>query len=108
MPLSNLREHGNETYVPINACDFEWQEICDRWSNSASLGCAASPHLWQCLGSAYECQGCPLCGFELHPGSISLGCITTDKKNVNAMKQYAVVNQLLVSEDGANSLVVKP
>jgi RHS repeat-associated protein len=48
------------------------------------------------------------CGFELHPGSISLGCITADKKNVNAMKQYAGVNKLLVSEDGANSLVVKP
>lgn len=48
------------------------------------------------------------CGFELHPGSISLGCITTDKKNVNAMKQYAGVNKLLVAEKGANSLVVKP
>jgi RHS repeat-associated protein len=48
------------------------------------------------------------CGFELHPGSISLGCITTDKKNVNAMKRYAGVNKLLVSENGANTLVVKP
>ncbi len=48
------------------------------------------------------------CGFELHPGSVSLGCITTDKKNANAMEQYAGVNKLLLSENGANTLVVKP
>jgi len=48
------------------------------------------------------------CGFELHPGNVSLGCITADKKNVNAMKQYAGVNKLLTAEKGANTLVVKP
>jgi RHS repeat-associated protein len=59
---------------------------------------------WKC----YLHWGGVRCGFELHPGGLSLGCITTNRKDVNAMKQYAGVNKLLMSEQGANTLVVKP
>lgn len=47
-------------------------------------------------------------GFELHPGSISLGCITTDKNNPRAMEQYYKLFDLLMSEDGNNWLLVAP
>jgi hypothetical protein len=47
-------------------------------------------------------------GFELHPGSISLGCITTNKNDPQAMQQYQQLNQLLQSEDGNNWLLVAP
>jgi hypothetical protein len=48
------------------------------------------------------------CGFELHPGGTSLGCITADKKNAAVMKQYGGINKLLTSENGKNSLTVTP
>jgi hypothetical protein len=48
------------------------------------------------------------CGFELHPGGTSLGCITADKKNAAVMKQYGGINKLLMSENGKNSLTVTP
>lgn len=47
-------------------------------------------------------------GFELHPGSISLGCITTDKKDPKAMQQYQQLFQLLQSESGNDWLLVAP
>jgi RHS repeat-associated protein len=47
-------------------------------------------------------------GFELHPGSVSLGCITTDKNNPFAMDQYGQVHNLLQSESGSNALEVVP
>ncbi len=47
-------------------------------------------------------------GFELHPGSVSLGCITTDKNNPFAMDQYGQVHNLLQSESGSNALDVVP
>jgi len=47
-------------------------------------------------------------GFELHPGSVSLGCITTDKNNPFAMDQYGQVHNLLQSESGSNTLEVVP
>ncbi len=48
------------------------------------------------------------CGFEFHPGSMSLGCITADKTDPELMKQYAENNALLLSEDGSNLLTVVP
>jgi hypothetical protein len=47
-------------------------------------------------------------GFELHLGSISLGCINVDKKNPGAAQQYHEMNRLLQSEDGSNYLTVVP
>ena len=46
--------------------------------------------------------------FELHPGSISLGCITTNKNDPNAMRQFNDVNTLLDQENGSNGLTVVP
>ena len=57
----------------------------------------------------WKCRlGIERCGFELHPGGISLGCITADKKNHDAMKQYQNVNELLNRENGNNRLRVVP
>ena len=57
---------------------------------------------WQCF---FELRRC---GFQLHPGSFSLGCITADKTNSNVMDQYRKLNELLNSENEDNHLVVKP
>lgn len=38
------------------------------------------------------------CGFEFHPGSLSLGCITADKTDPGVMKQYLENNALLRGE----------
>ena len=47
-------------------------------------------------------------GFELHLGTISLGCINADKRNPAAAQQYQQLNQLLQSENGSNYLTVVP
>ena len=47
-------------------------------------------------------------GFMLHPGSVSLGCITTDKGNDAAIAQYNALHSLLWRERGANTLEVRP
>ena len=47
-------------------------------------------------------------GFLLHPGSFSLGCITTARLNPNAMKQFDRIDSLLRSESGSNVLYVTP
>ncbi|MET3521489.1 MAG: DUF2778 domain-containing protein [Mesorhizobium sp.] len=52
--------------------------------------------------------GLKRCGFELHPGGISLGCITADKEDPDAMEQYQGINDLLKNEDGNNHLQVVP
>jgi hypothetical protein len=44
----------------------------------------------------------------LHPGSISLGCITVDRRNQELMRQYNRMHQLLESEAGSNFLMVTP
>ncbi|PPD45241.1 MAG: hypothetical protein CTY16_10540 [Methylobacter sp.] len=48
------------------------------------------------------------CGFELHPGLISLGCITASKENPTVMGQYNNINDLLRRESGNNTLEVIP
>jgi hypothetical protein len=45
-------------------------------------------------------------GFALHPGGRSLGCITADKNNPQAMAQLNALLQLLQDEDGMNYLLV--
>lgn len=47
-------------------------------------------------------------GFMLHPGTLSLGCITTDKNNADAMRDYHDINNLLNQENGENQLKVVP
>ncbi|MDR3764529.1 MAG: RHS repeat-associated core domain-containing protein, partial [Acidobacteriota bacterium] len=57
----------------------------------------------------WKCRlGLARCGFELHPGSISLGCITGNKNDPGTMQQYNNVNNLLNQENGSNHLTVGP
>jgi RHS repeat-associated protein len=64
------------------------------------------PHKWY-DGLAYDLR-LSRGGFELHLGTISLGCINVDKRNPAAAQQYHQMNQLLRSEDGSNYLTVVP
>jgi RHS repeat-associated protein len=48
------------------------------------------------------------CGFMLHPGGVSLGCITVDRRNDKSMRDYGNLNQLLLRENGTNTLTVTP
>jgi RHS repeat-associated protein len=55
----------------------------------------------------WKCRlGLERCGFELHPGGTSLGCITADKKNPDTMDDYRKVDDLLKRENGKNKLMV--
>jgi hypothetical protein len=47
-------------------------------------------------------------GFMLHPGSVSLGCITVEKTDESLMQGYESIDSLLQSEDGRNTLDVIP
>lgn len=42
----------------------------------------------------------------LHPGSVSMGCITVDASDPGAMLLYEEIHQMLLSEDGNNWLTV--
>ncbi len=64
------------------------------------------PHQWY-DGTLYR-LGLTRGGFELHLGTISLGCINADKRNPTAAQQYEQVNQLLQLENGFNYLTVIP
>jgi len=57
---------------------------------------------WKCLTLLERC------GFSLHPGIRSKGCITVDQKNKDAMRQYENINNLLNREIGKNRLTVVP
>ena len=57
---------------------------------------------WKCA------LGLERCGFEFHPGSVSLGCITADKYDPAVMQMYDKVHELLRRESPDNSLKVKP
>jgi len=57
---------------------------------------------WKCI------LGLERCGFMLHAGTRSLGCITVDSTNDKAMKGYGELNQLLYKESGSNTLTVTP
>ena len=52
--------------------------------------------------------GAERCGFMLHPGSVSWGCITADKKSAETMDDYKKIHQLLLKEEGSNRLQVMP
>lgn len=43
----------------------------------------------------------------LHPGTVSLGCITADILNSDAMQQYDKIHDLLKRESGGNTLTVE-
>jgi hypothetical protein len=57
---------------------------------------------WKCA------LGIERCGFEFHPGHVSLGCITVNSGDKAAMQQYDGLNELLNREDGNNTLTVVP
>ena len=55
----------------------------------------------------WKCRlGINRCGFMLHPGTVSLGCITADPTNPKTMRQYDRIDRLLQRENGANTLTV--
>jgi hypothetical protein len=47
------------------------------------------------------------CGYNLHLGSMSLGCITFDKTNPDAVNEFDSVSDLL-QNDAPNTLTVLP
>jgi RHS repeat-associated protein len=47
-------------------------------------------------------------GFELHPGTRTLGCINVLRTDERAMKQYRELLKLLQAEDSQNYLLVAP
>ena len=57
---------------------------------------------WKCA------IGLARCGFLLHPGTVSWGCITVDRHDQSAMELYNELHGLLTREDGANKLRVVP
>jgi RHS repeat-associated protein len=65
-----------------------------------------SPHEWY-TGLLYDLH-VTRGGFELHLGTISLGCINADKTNPVAAQQYQQLNGLLQSGNGSNYLTVLP
>jgi len=48
------------------------------------------------------------CGFELHPGKRTLGCINVDKDDPAAMKKYDALDKMLKNDEGKNTLKVVP
>lgn len=58
--------------------------------------------------AGWKCATFARCGFQIHPGTTSLGCITADKNNFDTMKQYRKINNLLINENGDNHLDVTP
>ena len=57
----------------------------------------------------WKCSfGMARCGFMFHPGTMSLGCITVDRMDPELMKQYLEMHNLLLRDEGSNSLNVEP
>jgi uncharacterized protein RhaS with RHS repeats len=55
----------------------------------------------------WKCRlGIVRCGFMFHPGRNSLGCITVDIEDRDLMERYDVLHNLLLQEDGSNTLKV--
>jgi RHS repeat-associated protein len=88
---------------PIPTGDYNMNRD-DRQGHEGFWRLEPNPHSpgWKCR------LGISRCGFELHPGGISLGCITADKNNSAVMDQYKLINNLLIREDGSNGLKVVP
>ena len=62
-----------------------------------------TPVNWTKVDSALYHIGIGRSGFMLHPGSVSLGCITVGP---SAMAQYDAINKLLSAESGDNIVCV--
>ncbi|MBI5233750.1 MAG: DUF2778 domain-containing protein [Deltaproteobacteria bacterium] len=59
--------------------------------------------------SSWKCYlGLARCGFNLHLGTRSAGCITADINNTDTVKQYDQLHKLLLSEEGSNTMTVLP
>lgn len=59
--------------------------------------------------SGWKCMlGLARCGFMLHSGGVSRGCITTSKNDPTAMSQYMGINNMLNRDLGINTLSVVP
>lgn len=48
------------------------------------------------------------CGFLLHPGTVTIGCINANRNVPGVMNQYNKVDQMLLRDSGANFLLVNP
>jgi hypothetical protein len=57
----------------------------------------------------WKCQfGFARCGFMFHPGIVSQGCITADKNDTDLMDRFNDMHNMLLGEDGKNTLTVAP
>jgi RHS repeat-associated protein len=56
----------------------------------------------------WKCGIFARCGFMFHLGSVSKGCITVDKFDPDLTKQFDRINEMLIGEDGHNTLTVEP
>ena len=100
---NNMNCVDNHDLGPIVPGDYNMNQD-DRPGHEDFWRLEPNPRIpwWKCdLGLAR-------CGFELHPGSRSLGCITTNKTDPQAMRQYDAINNLLNQENGNNHLRVAP
>ena len=52
-------------------------------------------------------SGIKRCGFQLHKGTISLGCITALTSNPTATADYDNIDKMLNNENGSNTLTVE-
>lgn len=57
--------------------------------------------------NACKILGIGRCGFFLHVGSISNGCITVNRGNTNAVNRYNALKDL-IQQDPVNVLIVVP
>ena len=63
---------------------------------------------WSPTIDGLECRlGIKRCGFNLHPGTFSEGCITFDKNDPMAMLEYSRMSAMF-AQDQNNTLTVIP
>ncbi|MBT9539680.1 MAG: DUF2778 domain-containing protein [Thiobacillus sp.] len=92
---------SNENEGPISPGNYRLNQD-DRPGNEGFWRLEPNPEIpgWKCR------LGLERCGFMLHPGQISLGCITADPENIKTMRQYNRIDSLLQRENGSNTLKV--
>ncbi len=56
----------------------------------------------------WKCGILARCGFMFHLGSVSKGCITVDKFDPELTKQFDRIHEMLMGEDGHNTMTVEP
>jgi hypothetical protein len=101
-PSDECADSKNEGPIPPDDYNLEPNTLPghEGWwaAQSTSWGWASGP----------SCRlGFSRCGYNLHLGSISLGCITFDKTNPDAVNEFDSVSDLL-QNDAPNTLTVLP